>query len=90
MSVYSKDAFRHATELVGTEIRSFCQQAQFFFAERRELFSISCWKNHHENAEENSTAYKRLSWLLSIFCTPYNISISTTRWNDIYYVFSTL
>jgi len=37
MSVHSKDAFRHATELVGTEIGSFCQHAQFYFAEKRGL-----------------------------------------------------
>jgi len=37
MSVHSTDSFRHATELVGTEIRSFCQHAQFYFAERRVL-----------------------------------------------------
>jgi len=28
MSVHSTDAFRHATELVSTEIWRFCQQAQ--------------------------------------------------------------
>jgi len=61
MSVHLTDAFRHATELVGTEIWSFCQHAQFYFAERRELSWFSCWKSHHENAEENSTAYERLS-----------------------------
>jgi len=59
MSLHSTDAFRHATELVGTEIWSFCQQ--FYFAERRELSWSSCWKSHHENAEENSTAYERLT-----------------------------
>jgi len=37
MSVHSTGAFRHATELVGTETQSFCQHAQFYFAERREL-----------------------------------------------------
>jgi len=61
MSVHSTDAFRHATELVGTEIWSFYQHAQFYFAERRGLSLFSCWKSHHENAEENSTAYERLS-----------------------------
>jgi len=60
MSVHSTDAFRHATELVGTEIWSFCQHAQFYFAERRGLSWFSCWKSHHENAEGNSTAYERL------------------------------
>jgi len=29
MLVHSTDAFRHATEMVGTEIWSFCQHAQF-------------------------------------------------------------
>jgi len=71
MSVHSTDAFRHATELVGTEIWSFCQHAQFYFAEMRGLSLFSCWKSHHENPEENSTAYERLSRaVLSIFCTP--------------------
>jgi len=37
MSVHSTDTFRHATELVVTEIRSFCQNAQIYFAERRGL-----------------------------------------------------
>jgi len=32
MSVHSTDAFRHATELVATEVWSFCQHAQFYFA----------------------------------------------------------
>jgi len=40
-----------------TEIWSFCQHAQFYFAERRGLSWFSYWKSHHENAEENSTAY---------------------------------
>jgi len=31
MSVHSTDAFRHATELMGTEIWSFCQHAQLYF-----------------------------------------------------------
>jgi len=52
--------FTHATELVGTEIWSFCQHAQFYFAERRGLSWFTCWKSHHENAGENSTAYERL------------------------------
>jgi len=52
---------RYATELVGTEIWSFCQHAQFYFAERRGLSWFNCWKSHHENAEENSTACKRLN-----------------------------
>ena len=29
MSVHSTDAFRHATEVVGTEILSFCQHPNF-------------------------------------------------------------
>jgi len=37
MSIHSTDAFSHATELVGTEIWSSCQHAQFYFAERRGL-----------------------------------------------------
>ena len=37
MSVHSTGAFCHATELVGTETWSFCQHAQFYFAERRGL-----------------------------------------------------
>jgi len=61
MSVHSTEAFRHVTELVGTEIWSFCQHARFYFAERRGLSWFSCWKSHHEKAEENSTAYERLS-----------------------------
>jgi len=52
MSIHSTEAFRRATELVGTEIWSFCQHAQFYFAERRGLSWFSCWKSHHENAEE--------------------------------------
>ena len=52
---------RHATELVSTETWSFCQHSQCYFAERRGLSWFSCWKSHHENAEENSTAYERLS-----------------------------
>ena len=61
MSVHSTDAFGHTTELVGTEIWRFCQHVQFYFAERRGLYGFSCWKCHHENAEENSAAYERLS-----------------------------
>jgi len=52
MSVHSTDAFHHATELVGTEIWSFCQHAQFCFAVRRGLSWFSWWKSHHENAEK--------------------------------------
>jgi len=74
MSVHSTDVFRHATELVGTEIRSFCQHAQFYFAERRGLSWFSCWKSHHENAEENSTAYERLSRAVYQFFARFKIS----------------
>jgi len=44
MSVHSTDAFRQATELVGTEIWSFCQRAQFYFTEKRGLSWFSCLK----------------------------------------------
>ena len=74
VSVHSTDAFRHATELVGTEIWSFCQHAQFYFAERREWSWFSCWKNHNENAEENSTAYERLSRAVYRFSARLRIS----------------
>jgi len=61
MSGHVTDAFCHAAELVGIEIWRFCQHDQFYFAERKGLSWFSCWKSHHENAEENSTAYERLS-----------------------------
>jgi len=35
VSVHSTDAFRHATELMGTAMWSFCQHTQFYFGERR-------------------------------------------------------
>jgi len=74
MSVHATDAFRHATELMGTEIWSFCQHAKFYFAERRGLSWFSCWKGHHENAEENSTAYERLSRTVYRFSARLRIS----------------
>ena len=67
MSVHSTDAFRHATELLGTETWRFCQHAQFYFGERRGLSWFSCWKSHHANAEENSAAYERLSRAVCCF-----------------------
>jgi len=38
MSVHSTDAFRHATELVGTEIRSFCHSMPNFTLQKGESF----------------------------------------------------
>ena len=58
-----------------TEIWSFCQHAQFYFGERRGLSWFSCWKSHHENAEENSTANERFIHAVYRFSARLRISI---------------
>jgi len=45
MSVHSTDAFHHATELVGTDIWSFCFLTQFYFGGSSGLSWASLLKN---------------------------------------------
>jgi len=91
MSVHSTVAFHQYDRIGGYKDRSaqfyFAEVCPIFFAERRGLFWFSCWKSHHENAEK-STPYERLSRAVYRFFA--HLRISTTCWNDIYYVVSTL
>jgi len=70
MSVHSTDAFRHATELVGTEIWSFCQHAQVYFAERRGYLDSVVEKAIMKMQKKTQRHTRGLATQFVDFCTP--------------------
>jgi len=70
MLVHSTDAFRHATQLAGTEIWSFCQHAQFDLQKEECCFYSVVEKNIVKLQKKTEWHTRGLDAQFIDFCTP--------------------